>query len=156
MHLSQVWSRYTLRILLVAFLVIFPSQPIRTSLSHLQTLMRYWITRDHFGRVLFRRVYLRTLGTVDMEFPFVMRDHRETFRHIGANLDSVISSCCSKANNLDNVSWTCNFPGLCLPVKSYDCKAIGQRVNMFDVSCIEYKYLRATWSVTQIKCFPHK
>ena len=27
---------------------------------------------------------------------------------------------------------------------------VGTRVNMFDVSCIEYKHLRAAWSVTQV------
>ena len=83
---------------------------------------------------------------VDKEFPFVGRiaGFSGAFRQIGANFGSVISSCCSKANNRDHVSGTtCDFPGLYLTVKSYDCKTIAQRVKMFGVSCIEYKYLSA-------------
>ena len=74
-----------------------------------------------------------------------------TLRHLGGSFGLAVSSFCSKANHRDNVSGTiCNFPDLCFTVESYECNAIAQRVNMFDVSCIEYKHLRAAWSVTQV------
>ena len=60
---------------------------------------------------------------------------------IGASFCSATSSFCSKANNRDNVPGTCRFPGLCVTVTSYDCNSIAHRVNMFEVFCIEYKYL---------------
>ena len=51
---------------------------------------------------------------------------------------------CPNGNIRESVSGTaCNLPGLCYTVKSWDCNAIAQRFNMFDVACIEYRYLRA-------------
>ena len=73
---------------------------------------------------------------------------------MGAEYDVALISLYSKMNRRDRVSGIIfNLPDLCSTVKSYDCCAIAQLANVFDVFCIAYNAGRPASSVGNVVTF---